>query len=91
MTKSQKIIDKQRKYIFDAVKNYYEEPIVVSNAKGSIVKDLDGKSYSVSHKLSIIYLLVWLKVKYQIFKDGTDLPRHNWFLLMEGNRLTGYS
>ena len=45
MTKSQKIIDKQTKYIFDAVKNYYEEPIVVSNAKGSIVKDLDGKSY----------------------------------------------
>ena len=45
MTKSQKIIEKQKKYIFDAVKNYYEEPIVVSNAKGSIVKDLDGKSY----------------------------------------------
>ena len=45
MTSSQKIREKQKKYIFDAVKNYYKEPIVVSEAKGSIVKDLDGKSY----------------------------------------------
>ena len=45
MTSSQKIRKKQKKYIFDAVKNYYKEPIVVSEAKGSIVKDLDGKSY----------------------------------------------
>ena len=44
MTSSKKIRKKQKKYIFDAVKNYYEEPIVVSEAKGSIVKDLDGNS-----------------------------------------------
>ena len=44
MTSSQKIRKKQKKYIFDAVKNYYKEPIVVSEAKGSIVKDLDGLS-----------------------------------------------
>ena len=45
MNNSQKVRDKHKKYIFDAVKNYYKEPIVVSDAKGSRVKDLDGKSY----------------------------------------------
>tara|TARA_B100001123_G_scaffold213141_1_gene240639 strand:+ start:359 stop:469 length:111 start_codon:yes stop_codon:yes gene_type:complete len=33
MTSSQKIREKQKKYIFDAVKNYYKEPVVVSRQK----------------------------------------------------------
>ena len=45
----QKVVEVDTKYtdsdIFNAVKNYYKEPIVVSEAKGSRVKDLDGKSY----------------------------------------------
>ena len=32
------------------------------------------KSYSVSHKLSIIYLLVWRKVKNLISRDGAYIP-----------------
>tara|TARA_B100000029_G_scaffold12909_2_gene13503 strand:- start:10314 stop:11609 length:1296 start_codon:yes stop_codon:yes gene_type:complete len=42
---SQTIRNKHKEYLFDAVKNYYKEPIVVSHAKGTKVNDLDGNSY----------------------------------------------
>ena len=53
-------------------------------------QSLVRKSYSVSHKLSIIYLWVWWKVKNPISIDGAYIPWTNWFLLIEGNRLTGH-
>lgn len=43
--KKQEIIDKHKKYLFPIVANYYEEPLVVDHAKGSIVVDVEGKEY----------------------------------------------
>ena len=45
MDPSNTVRNKHKQYIFDAVKNYYKEPIVVSNAKGTRVNDMDGNSY----------------------------------------------
>ncbi len=43
--KKNEIIEKHRKYLFSCVANYYEEPLVVDHAKGSIVVDIEGKEY----------------------------------------------
>ncbi len=45
MSNSSEIRQKHKEYLFDAVKNYYQEPVVVSEASGSRVKDMDGQSY----------------------------------------------
>ncbi|MCK4578086.1 MAG: aspartate aminotransferase family protein [Candidatus Marinimicrobia bacterium] len=36
---------KHKKHLFPAVRNYYREPVVVVEGKGSRVTDLDGKTY----------------------------------------------
>ncbi|MCC6873164.1 MAG: aspartate aminotransferase family protein [Sandaracinaceae bacterium] len=36
---------KHKKHLFPSVTNYYEESVVLSEGKGSRLKDLDGKSY----------------------------------------------
>ena len=43
--KRQDIIDKQKKFLFSCVANYYEEPLVVDHAKGAYVYDSEGKEY----------------------------------------------
>ena len=45
MDTSNTVRNKHKKYIFDAVKNYYKEPVVVSKASGFRVKDVEGNSY----------------------------------------------
>ena len=45
MDNSNTIRNKHKKYIFNAVKNYYKEPVVVSKASGFRVKDVEGNSY----------------------------------------------
>ncbi len=45
MDTSNTIRNKHKQYIFDAVKNYYKEPVVVSKASGFRVKDVEGNSY----------------------------------------------
>ena len=45
MDNSNSIRNKHKQYIFDAVKNYYKEPLVVSKANGFRVKDMEGNSY----------------------------------------------
>ena len=42
---SKDIRNKHKQYLFEAVKNYYKEPVVVSNAKGTRGNDMDGYSY----------------------------------------------
>ena len=42
---SQDIRKKHQNFLFPAAKNYYSEPIVITEGKGSTVKDLDGNSY----------------------------------------------
>ncbi len=41
----QDIIDKQKKYLFSCIANYYDEPLVVDHAKGTYVYDSEGKEY----------------------------------------------
>ncbi len=36
---------KHKQYLFPAVKNYYSEPLVITEGKGSKVWDINGKSY----------------------------------------------
>lgn len=36
---------KHKDYLFPSVKNFYEEPLVISSGAGSRVTDLDGKTY----------------------------------------------
>lgn len=36
---------KHRDFLFPAIKNYYSEPVVLTEGKGSRVKDLDGRTY----------------------------------------------
>ena len=43
--KRQDIIDKQKKFLFSCVANYYDEPLVVDHAKGAYVYDSEGKEY----------------------------------------------
>ena len=45
MDNSNSIRNKHKQYIFDAVKNYYKEPLVVSKANGFRVKDVEGNNY----------------------------------------------
>ncbi len=42
---SQEIREKHKAHLFEAVKNYYKEPVVVTEAKGTRVSDMDGNSY----------------------------------------------
>lgn len=42
---SEEVRKKHQAYLFPAVKNYYQEPVVVTEAKGTRVKDFDGKTY----------------------------------------------
>ena len=42
---SRLILKKHNKYLFPAVKNYYSEPLVITEGKGSKVWDVNGKSY----------------------------------------------
>jgi 4-aminobutyrate aminotransferase-like enzyme len=41
----QDIIDKQKKFLFSCIANYYDEPLVVDHAKGTSVYDSEGKEY----------------------------------------------
>ncbi|HYO57597.1 aspartate aminotransferase family protein [Archangium sp.] len=42
---SKSIRTKHKQYMLPAVANYYEEPVVLHEGKGSRITDLDGKSY----------------------------------------------
>ncbi len=42
---SQEIREKHKAHLFEVVKNYYKEPGVVTEAKGTRVSDMDGNSY----------------------------------------------
>jgi 4-aminobutyrate aminotransferase-like enzyme len=39
------ILENHEKYLFACVATYYEEPLVIDHAKGSLVYDVDGKEY----------------------------------------------
>jgi 4-aminobutyrate aminotransferase len=41
----QEILDKHRQFLFPCVANYYEEPVVLTEGRGSQVKDVDGREY----------------------------------------------
>lgn len=41
----EKVLREQDELLFPCVANYYEEPIVITEAKGSVVKDIDGGEY----------------------------------------------
>ena len=43
--KKQEVIEKHKQYLFPAIANYYEEPLVVDHAKGTYVYDIEGKEY----------------------------------------------
>ena len=45
MNHSEFIRKKHKKYLFDAVKNFYKEPLVIEEGKGFYVSDSDGRSY----------------------------------------------
>ena len=45
MNHSESIRKKHNKYLFDAVKNFYKEPLVIEEGKGFYVSDSDGRSY----------------------------------------------
>jgi 4-aminobutyrate aminotransferase len=42
---SSEVRSKQKEFLFPCVTNYYEEPIVLTEGKGSFVKDADGRQY----------------------------------------------
>ena len=42
---SQSVREKHKEFLFPCVANYYQEPVVISEAHGSCVKDLDGREY----------------------------------------------
>lgn len=39
------ILKKNKEYIFPAVANYYEEPLILTSGKGKYLYDIDGKEY----------------------------------------------
>jgi alanine-glyoxylate transaminase / (R)-3-amino-2-methylpropionate-pyruvate transaminase len=43
--KSRTVVEKHRKYLFPAATNYYEQPVVISEAKGLRVRDAEGHEY----------------------------------------------
>ena len=45
MSSSKTIRKKYKRFLFDAVKNFYKEPVVITDGHGFYVSDLDGKSY----------------------------------------------
>ena len=45
MRTSDSIRKKHKKYLFDAIKNFYKEPLVIEKGKGFYVSDSDGNSY----------------------------------------------
>ena len=45
MNNSKKIRQKHKKYLFDAVKNFYKEPLVITEGNGFYVSDPDGNNY----------------------------------------------
>ncbi|MCA9741212.1 MAG: aspartate aminotransferase family protein [Deferribacteres bacterium] len=42
---NRQISEKHKKHLFPAVKNYYEQPIALTDGKGSTVRDADGNEY----------------------------------------------
>jgi 4-aminobutyrate aminotransferase-like enzyme len=42
---SKEIREKHKEFLFPCVANYYEEPIVLTHGKGSVVTDADGRDY----------------------------------------------
>src|SRR6266576_817580 len=42
---SQTVRSKHKEFLFPCVANYYAEPVVITEAHGSTVKDLDGREY----------------------------------------------
>src|SRR6266540_5173317 len=42
---SQTVRQKHKDFLFPCVANYYAEPVVITEAHGSTVKDLDGREY----------------------------------------------
>src|SRR5438034_11686353 len=42
---SQTVRQKHKEFLFPCVANYYAEPVVITEAHGSTVKDLDGREY----------------------------------------------
>ncbi len=42
---SKAVRDKHEKYLFKAVANFYDDPVVLTEGKGLRVKDLDGREY----------------------------------------------
>ncbi|HLQ59415.1 MAG TPA: aspartate aminotransferase family protein [Gemmatimonadales bacterium] len=42
---SQTVREKHKEFLFPCVANYYAEPVVITEAHGSSVKDLDGREY----------------------------------------------
>ena len=42
---SQTVRAKHKEFLFPCVANYYQEPVVITEAHGSCVKDLDGREY----------------------------------------------
>ena len=45
MNNSKEIRQKHKKYLFDAVKNFYKEPLVITEGNGFYVSDPDGNNY----------------------------------------------
>ena len=41
----QETLDKQNEFLFPCIANYYEKPVVITEAKGTQVKDVDGVEY----------------------------------------------
>lgn len=41
----EEILKKQKDFLFPAVKNYYQEPVILDEGKGPRLKDIDGRSY----------------------------------------------
>ncbi|MEM6991707.1 MAG: aspartate aminotransferase family protein [Myxococcota bacterium] len=39
------IVEGQQEFLFPCVANYYEEPVVITEGKGSYVKDVEGREY----------------------------------------------
>ena len=42
---AQTIRAKHKEFLFPCVANYYAEPVVITEAQGSCVKDADGREY----------------------------------------------
>ena len=45
MSNSESIRNNHNQYLFDAVKNFYKEPLVITDGKGFHVSDCDGNTY----------------------------------------------